>query len=83
MALLRIDQVLFIFECHLCSPFVVSLCSPFMVSLCSPFVVSLSNHEWTALRQAQGERKIDDKTKTKRSWMVDAELVQARLGQVK
>ena len=43
------SQVLFIFECH----------------LCNPFVVSLSNHEWTALRQAQGERKIDDKTKMK------------------
>ena len=50
-----LDQVLFIFECH----------------LCSPFVVSLSNHEWTALRQAQGERKIDDKTKTKRPWGLD------------
>ena len=45
-----VSQVLFIFECH----------------LCNPFVVSLSNHEWTALRQAQGERKIDDKTKMKR-----------------
>ena len=40
----------------------------FKCHMSSPFVVSLSNHERTALRQAQGERDTNYDTKMKRPW---------------
>ena len=38
-------------------------------------MVSLSNHEWTTLRQAQGEREIDDEAKTKSPCLYPSYLV--------